>query len=361
MNKNIKNNSSAIVDDVFATGNNNNENNLFAQLLAAGVGSPVQPVRGQILQGEYVGQGLVSYGGKCDAILHPMDRKDGEPARGSKFSCIVTTLGEDEEGVSRDFEPQIVVSIAQAKDWLAAKEALENATRVNVNIVGHQIRRGGTKSGLKVRFGNLTGFIPRSHLTNGREADELIGQDLQLNVMAAESTERKLVFDLRAVREEREAARLQQLAERINTFAVGSFVTGTVKKGIECGFLVDLGDGLCGLVHNTETIRGARPEVGQEIGVVVIGKDEARGRISLSQRKAQRRAFAAANKAGLEVKGAVVAKQQYGLFIEIAPGVTGMLHRSRFDATAAAANVGTELTVRIESIDESGERIDLSL
>jgi small subunit ribosomal protein S1 len=357
----------------FGTSSSNNTTgtssagDIFRALLDSGVGQPRTFVPGEIVSGMYVGNGFVSIGGKGDAILHPMDRKNGEPKVGDTFPVIVTTNGEDEES-HFDFknEAQVVVSAALAKDWAELQGHQETpATALTVTVIRPQLRKGGGVSGLKVRYGNLTGFVPRSQLRGFRQADLQPGCELKAHVEVADPKERKLVFDLtRAAEAAREQRELETQAQ-IEQTEVGSIVEGNVVKWLDCGALVQIDNGPCGLLHHSEIIpvRGGNSKLapGTRVTVLVVSKDVARGRIGLSQKQCARQGFAKTAAVGDVLTGPVVAVQPFGVFVELAPGVCGMLHRSKFNTESAAAKVGDTLSVRIGRIDDAGQRIDLTM
>jgi predicted RNA-binding protein with RPS1 domain len=156
-----------------------------------------------------------------------------------------------------------------------------------------------------------------------------------------------------------------QRKERFENLAVDELCAGKVVRLIKAGAIVDIGLGITGLVHVSEIVRGANLVQGGAIDVVVTKKDTASGRISLSQRRGVRRAFVRDIAIGDEFAGQVRTVKNYGAFVEILPGVAGLLHSSRigkgFNEANAASMLPNPLRVKVTKISDDGERIDLSL
>lgn len=354
---NTSNNSSNI-------GNSNSGLSLMEQLMALPGGSPVTLSVGAIVTGRYVGPGLVSCGSKCDANLHKLDLNDdailARLGEGASLPFVVTSVDEESED-------GVVVSAILAQDWNAVIAAQADGTLVPVTITGKQ-KKGTAVVGLKVKSGHLNGFVPRSHLKGVRDIDALVGKEVSLKVQTANPAERSLVFDFTSYVQAEEARQQAVVSEAIRGIVIGTCIKGTVRKVIECGALVEIGGGVCGLVHNSELVNKPATE-GAAITVVVIGKDEERQRISLSERKGARKqqldSFYADHAIGNEFSGKVANIQPYGVFVELVPGVRALLHRSRFDSAFAQCHnaqtirIGDEVNVRITRIDAASDRIDV--
>lgn len=341
----------------------------FAALLAASsTTSGMDLVKGQILDGTYVGAGLVSCGTKCDHKLHSLDMEQGEPAFGAALKVIVTNDGRSEdEDRRRDFnkpgaleEGQCVVSAVLAERWLALQAAQSANETVTVRVLSPR-RKGHNVVGATALFGGvLRGFIPRSHFRHSNDIERLVGQELSVKVKDVELQKGNVLFDLRAQVQHEAELREQRVAQTVRDLQIGSIVAGRVHKVIDCGALVDIGHGVCGLLHRTELVSGrTQPREGEMVEVLVIAKDEAQGRFSLSERKAQPLLFGKTAKVGDEFDGTIKNLQGFGVFVEIVPGVRGLLHRSRFNS--ADAKVGDRLRVKLLATTGDGSRVDLDI
>jgi predicted RNA-binding protein with RPS1 domain len=157
----------------------------------------------------------------------------------------------------------------------------------------------------------------------------------------------------------------EERRQRFENVAVDELVTGKVVRIIKAGAIVDIGCGVTGLVHISELVRGADLQQGSSIDVVVTRKDKESGRISLSQRRGVRRAFVRDIAVGEEFAGEARTVKNYGVFVQIAPGVAGLLHSSRigkgFTEANAASMLPNPLRVKVIKISDDGERIDLAL
>lgn len=351
-----------------AFNSNNNDNGLMALLLNSAAAQPRQFNVGEIIDATYLGSGLLDCGGKADAMLDPRERKNA-PASGTACKVIVISNGIDPDldggddtirlsRAEREERSMVVVSIARAADWMRATEAAQNGTRVECLVIGKQLMKGGVLAGLRVRMGSILGFVPRSMLRS-LDVQSLIGRTVNLHVEKIDVAERTLVLNPRALVEEFYAERA---ATTIAGIEVGTVLTGTVNKVLDCGVLVDIGNGICGLMPRLEFVRGFDYQRGSKIDVLVMNKDPQRGRIALSQKRALRKQFAGKAVVGSKVEGArVVTAENWGVFIELEPGVTGLLHRSRLDRKTALPKVGDVVDVVIVTCSDSGERIDLGL
>lgn len=330
----------------------NNTAITFAELLAKY--SPTAAAARQIVVGTYLGKGLVSVdGSKCDAQLPKFERLHAEPPVG--FRAEVLLIDPSQQDESDPFEEEgkgLLASFAQAKDWLAVQRAAQNNERVIGKLVHKRSMRGGVFGGYKVRVGSITGFIFGPELRGVHGAQDMLGREVWLEVKECDIAANKLQFSMRWTGEARRM--------RLELVQPGELLEGTVTKHLDFGMLVDIGDGATGLVHHSEMIKNCTPAIGQHVPVVVCGKDAERGRVALSHRKGVRMTFAAADSAGKEVEGKVIALKQYGAFVELEPGVAGLVHRSRLSGDTELRE-GDLLRVRVLSFDAKGERIDLAV
>jgi small subunit ribosomal protein S1 len=241
---------------------------------------------------------------------------------GSKL--LVSVKGRNEEGyyeLSR-------MRVEQPKDW----SALEQAFAEKSVIVGTVT--GVVKGGLTVDVG-VRAFMPgsRSGARDAAEMEKLVGQEIRCRIIKLDVAEEDLVVDRRAVAEEEDRSIKER---RFGEITEGDVVSGTVRSLMDYGAFVDIG-GVDGLLHISD-IAWARVEkpaevltVGQRIEAKVLKVEAAGKRISLGMKQLMAHPWdAVAGKyvAGERVRGAVTRVTDFGAFVELEPGVEGMVHIS---------------------------------
>lgn len=229
------------------------------------------------------------------------------------------------------------------------------------------------RTGLLVEVSGIKGFMPISQIDLGRveDPDQFINQTLKAEVIELDRAERNLILSRKALQErEREAQREKFWAE----IEVGQTRTGTVRNLQPFGAFVDLGaaDGLIPVSemawkrinHPNEVLT-----IGQRVEVVVKRLDPDARRISLSLKQLLANpwdAFAANNRPGARIKGTVTRITEFGAFVELAPGIEGLIHISELstDRVRRVRDVvteGQEVEVQILNLDPEAKRIALSL
>jgi small subunit ribosomal protein S1 len=241
---------------------------------------------------------------------------------GSKLQ--VSVKGRNEEGyyeLSR-------MRVEQPKDW----SALEKAFTDKAVIVGTVT--GVVKGGLTVDVG-VRAFMPgsRSGARDAAEMEKLVGQEIRCRIIKLDAAEEDVVVDRRAVAEEDDRATKDRRYAEIRE---GDLVSGTVRSVTDYGAFVDIG-GVDGLLHISD-ISWARVEkpadvltVGQQVDAKVLKVEAAGKRISLGMKQLLAHPWdAVAGKyvAGERVRGAVTRVTDFGAFVELEPGVEGMVHIS---------------------------------
>jgi len=252
---------------------------------------------------------------------------------------------------------------------------MENGDILEAPIIG--FNRGG----VIVPFGNIRGFVPASHLTELRRGmDERQRQQimsrmndevLPLKVIEVNRRRKRLVLSQRDAQKEWQEARKQQL---INDLNQGDVVSGKISGLRSFGAFVDLG-GADGLIHISELAwhRVNHPrevvKVGEEIEVYILGLDKEEQRIALSRKRLLENPWSTAEvryHVGQLVEGKVTRIVTYGAFVEIEPGVEGLLHISQLsrDTVETPNDLITEdetHLLRIISLDAERQRVGLSL
>jgi small subunit ribosomal protein S1 len=229
------------------------------------------------------------------------------------------------------------------------------------------------KGGYEVTVGGLRGFCPFSHM-DLRRADtpeDYVGRVLEFRVTTYSESGRNIVLSRRQLLEEQAARDAVETRKKI---IVGAILPGTVSSLAEFGAFVDLG-GVQGLVPVSEIShsRVGRPadrlRVGDVVSVKVLRIDEEKGKLTLSLKALEADPWVevpARLRERQVVRGRVARATEFGVFVELLPGVDGLLHtseipRSRQGALREAAGSGAEITVMIVAIDLEKHRVALAL
>ena len=260
-----------------------------------------------------------------------------------------------------------------------AKAELAQAVELGLAVEGTVT--AVNKGGVEVMVAGVRGFCPISQLDARHvpDAAEYVGRKLQFRVTRYEVDRRgvNLVVSRRALLEDEARARAEKIRGKL---AVGAILPGVVASIKEFGAFVDLG-GIEGMLHASELgfSRNQRPSevlaVGQNLEVQVLkiektGDAKRPERISLSLKSMQRDPWeevSARFPAGAQVVGKVVRVEQFGAFVELAPGIEGLLHASELASgkqvrhAREVCKVGDNLTVTVLALDRERRRISLGL
>jgi small subunit ribosomal protein S1 len=267
---------------------------------------------------------FVDIGYKTEGVLPlALFQSAGETVEpGSKL--LVSVKGRNEEGyyeLSR-------MRVEQPKDWTALEQAFADKSVIVGTVTGV------VKGGLTVDVG-VRAFMPgsRSGAKDAAEMEKLVGQEIRCRIIKLDVAEEDLVVDRRAVAEEEDRSTKERRFGEINE---GDVVSGTVRSLMDYGAFVDIG-GVDGLLHISD-IAWARVEkpadvltVGQQIEAKVLKVEAAGKRISLGMKQLTAHPWdAVAGKyvSGERVRGAVTRVTDFGAFVELEPGVEGMVHIS---------------------------------
>jgi small subunit ribosomal protein S1 len=260
-----------------------------------------------------------------------------------------------------------------------AKAELAQAAQLGLTVEGTVT--AVNKGGVDVLVAGVRGFCPISQLEARHVADanEYVGRKLQFRVTRYDVDRRgaNLVVSRRALLEEEARGRAEKVRGKLTVGAVLPGVVATIK---EFGAFVDLG-GIEGMLHVSELgfSRGQRPSevlsVGQQLEVQVLKIEKTDDpkrpeRISLSLKSLQRDPWDDIRErfpAGTQVIGKVVRVEQFGAFVELAPGVEGLLHASELASgkqvrhAREVCKVGDSLTVTVLALDHERRRLSLGL
>lgn len=273
---------------------------------------------------------------------------------------------------------QVVGKDTDTVTYLVSKKRLE-ARKAWDKLVGREeevVTVKGTravKGGLSVEFEGVRGFIPASMLDTRfvRNAERFVGQEFDTKIKEVNAKENRFILSRREVVE---AATAAARAEVFGKLAVGDVVTGKVARITSFGAFVDLG-GVDGLVHLTELSheRNVSPKsvvtVGEEIEVKILDLNEEEGRVSLSLRATVPGPWDGVEQKlakGDVVEGTVKRLTDFGAFVEVLPGIDGLVHVSqishkRIENPKEALKVGQEVQVKVLEVNADAERVSLSI
>ncbi|HGR2555314.1 TPA: 30S ribosomal protein S1 [Streptococcus pneumoniae] len=273
---------------------------------------------------------------------------------------------------------QVVGKDTDTVTYLVSKKRLE-ARKAWDKLVGREeevVTVKGTravKGGLSVEFEGVRGFIPASMLDTRfvRNAECFVGQEFDTKIKEVNAKENRFILSRREVVE---AATAAARAEVFGKLAVGDVVTGKVARITSFGAFIDLG-GVDGLVHLTELSheRNVSPKsvvtVGEEIEVKILDLNEEEGRVSLSLKATVPGPWDGVEQKlakGDVVEGTVKRLTDFGAFVEVLPGIDGLVHVSqishkRIENPKEALKVGQEVQVKVLEVNADAERVSLSI
>ena len=266
---------------------------------------------------------------------------------------------------------ETVLSREKAKRAMVWDE-LEEALEKNETITGRI--SGKVKGGFTVDIKDVRAFLPGSlvDVRPVRDPAYLEGKELEFKLIKLDRKRNNVVVSRRAVVESEHSEEREQLMEKL---VEGAKLKGVVKNLTDYGAFVDLG-GIDGLLHITDMAwkRVRHPsevvEVGQELDVRVLKYDRERNRVSLGLKQLGEDPWdniARRYPANSRVFGKVSNVTDYGAFVEIEPGVEGLVHVSEMDWTNKNVNpskvvqVGDEVEVMVLDVDEERRRISLGM
>jgi small subunit ribosomal protein S1 len=311
---------------------------------------------------------LVDIGYKSEGVIPSTElsiRRSVDPEQevslGEQVDALVLTK-EDQEG-------RLILSKKRArfeKAWRRIEAAAESGEPVEGTVI--EVVKGGLILDLGVR-----GFLPASLVDIRRvhNLDEFMGQKLECKVIELNRSRNNVVLSRRAVLEEERKEVRQQILGRLQP---GQIVEGKISNIVDFGAFVDL-DGIDGLIHISELSWSHvnHPsevlEIGQTVRVKVLDIDRERQRISLGLKQTQEDPWQRvldSYSPGDVLEGKVTKVVAFGAFVEIVPGVEGLVHISELadhhvETPSEVVEPGATVRVRILEIDEERRRISLSI
>ena len=252
--------------------------------------------------------------------------------------------------------------------WLSLETALESGDFVTGTV------NGKVKGGLTVLVNGIRAFLPGSLLDTRpvKDMSPFEGKTMEFKVIKLDRKRNNVVLSRRAVVE---ASMGEERAKLMETLKEGAIVNGVVKNITEYGAFVDLG-GIDGLLHITDMAwrRVRHPSevvtVGQELTAKVLKFDAEKNRVSLGLKQMGDDPWVGVSRrypAGTRLFGKVTNIADYGAFVEIEPGIEGLVHVSEMDwtnknvAPNKIVNLGDEVEVMVLEIDEDKRRISLGM
>ncbi len=258
------------------------------------------------------------------------------------------------------------------EDWNNAELYLQSGEPVELKIIDQN------RGGLIAALGQLRGFLPNSQIPELRNTSQgeqalafkrrMIGTMLPLLIIEVDKERNRLICSAKTGQEDFHTHRLDGLS-------VGQTISGRIVNLVKFGAFVDIGRGINGLIHISELSwqRISHPSevvsVGDEVTVKIQQIDPERDRINLSLKELQPNPWFSIQdryKVGDLIEGVVTSVRPFGIFIELAAGVEGLLHQSEFSddnliSSQHISQPGEKLLVRITSIQPDQQRIGLSL
>ncbi|MBO4235911.1 MAG: bifunctional 4-hydroxy-3-methylbut-2-enyl diphosphate reductase/30S ribosomal protein S1 [Firmicutes bacterium] len=314
---------------------------------------------------------VVNLGCKKDGIL-PADEITLE--EGQKLTDVFKPGDEIQAKVIKtdDSEGSLLLSkkrLEIGEHWTEINEAHENRDIINVKVVR------AVNGGVIAAYKEVTGFIPLSQLSDrfveNENVNEFIGETMDVRVTRVDPRRNRAVFSHKAVLMDEKQ---KQIADVWDKLHVDDVVEGTVMRFTDYGAFVDIG-GLDGLLHISEISWGKLKhpqevlEIGDKVNVKILSMNQEKNKISLGLKQITPEPWTIITEkynVGDIVSGKVVQLKEYGAFVELEPGLDGLVHISEV-AHKRVGNIGDELKLgqtvetKILDIDMDRKRISLSI
>ena len=326
-------------------------------------------VTGKIISITKQGEIFVDIGYKADGIIPKKEysnEEEANPAEDWKVGDSITAdVIKQNDGLGN-----VLLSYRRYKNRENKKE-LEKNIKQNT-IFEEQIIEANEK-GVVVRIGEIRVFIPLSlsGIPRGEEPKNYIGQTVRFRITEYEPKEKRIIGSIKNVQEEEKQAKLKEFWDNAE---IGKKYKGTVVALSSYGAFVDLG-GVQGLLHVSEIswVRNAKPEEilkqGQEIEVTIIDLDKENKRVKLSYGEKGPNPWNTVN-SKYHIGDIVTVKvnkiMPFGVFVELEPGIEGLIHISQICMRKIAkpeeiVKVGQHVHAKIIQLDKENQRIELSM
>jgi small subunit ribosomal protein S1 len=340
----------------------------YEQMLSMYEGTMSQIVEGEIVKSKVLrvtdNAVILDVGFKSEGSV-PLDEfKDPHTLKeGDEVEVFLEHL-EDQEGA-------VVLSKKKA-DFMRVWEKIRVAHENDQPVEGTLVKK--IKGGVVVNLMGVDAFLPGSQIALRRvpNIDELLGQTYEFKIIKLNKRRRNIVVSRRVILENERAHKREHLMKEL---AVGQVRKGVVKNITDFGAFIDLG-GVDGLLHITDMSYGrvSHPTemvaIGKEVEVKILDIDWQRERISLGMKQLQSYPWqnvAAKYPVGTRVQGKVVSITNYGAFVEIEPGIEGLVHISEMSWTrnvrhpSKIVSIGETIEAVVLKVDEAEEKISLGM
>lgn len=322
---------------------------------------------GELVEGKVVGVSdhgvLVDFGYKSEGII-PAEEFTAESAVavGDTIQAVIKSL-------AGDAPPTLSRNDALGRRvWTDLEEAFKNDIPVRGKIIDK------TKGGLRVDLDGVEGFLPGSQVDSRPvgNLDPYVGTEIEAKIIKFSRRRNNVVLSRKVITDLEINA---QKAETLNSIDVGYIVEGTVKNLTEYGAFVDIG-GIDGLLHVTDMSWGRlhHPgdmfKVGDHVQTKVLKLDREKEKVSLGYKQLQADPWSTVIEmypVNSRVKGKVSSVTEYGIFVELEPGVEGLVHVSEISWSKRSAspkrsyNKGDEVEVQVLGVDTEDKRISLGM
>ena len=322
----------------------------------------------QVVEGKVISvdkkEVVVNIGYKSDGIIPAGEFRYNPDLKEGDVVEVYVETAEDKKG-------QLVLSHKKARlsqAWDRVNEALEAQEIVQGYI------KCRTKGGMIVDVFGIEAFLPGSQIDVHpiRDYDQFVGKTMEFKVVKINQEFRNVVVSHKALIEQEIEAQKQEIISRLEK---GQILEGTVKNITSYGVFVDLG-GVDGLIHITDLSWGRIDdpkkvvELDQKINVVILDFDEEKKRIALGLKQLTPHPWDALDanlKVGDHIKGKVVVIADYGAFVEVQPGVEGLIHVSEMSwsqhlrSAQEFLKVGDEVEAVILTLDREERKMSLGI
>ena len=252
-------------------------------------------------------------------------------------------------------------------NWEEVVKAYEDKSVIEVKVTR------AVRGGVIAEYKEFSGFIPLSQLSDHFvvDAEEFVGQTMNVRVFRIDPAKTKAVFSHKMYLADERKKLVQEIWEKLN---VDDVVEGTVMRFTDYGAFVDIG-GIDGLLHISEISWGKlkHPQevlsIGEKINVKILSMNEEKEKISLGLKQNTPEPWSVIDEkyeVGQVIEGKVVQIKEYGAFVELEPGLDGLVHISevahkRVENINNELQVGQVVNVKILEIDKDRKRISLSI
>ncbi|MBP5563048.1 MAG: 30S ribosomal protein S1 [Bacteroidales bacterium] len=324
--------------------------------------------QGDVITGKVVSindrEVVINIGFKSDGVINASELRYNHDLKiGDEIEVYVESQ-EDANGQMQLSHKRALI----LKSWQRVNEAYDNQEVITGYV------KGKTKGGLIVDVFGIEAFLPGSQIDvkQIRDFDVYVGKTMEFKVVKINHDYKNVVVSHKALIEAEIEA---QKAEIISKLEVGQILEGTVKNIVSYGAFVDLG-GLDGRIHITDLSWGRinHPsevvELDQKVNVVILNFEEGKKRIALGLNQLTPQPWEKLDpnlKVGDKVKGKVVVITDYGAFVEILPGVEGLIHVSEMSWSQHLRTahdflkVGDEVEAVVLTLDREGQKMSLGI